>query len=133
MSAHLSALRPHQQSFFPGPHEGNRWLFRVCTRLAAADQLMSEFDAIFSPRLQHSLVGHLDSRASVSNQQYCELMCVDFNYFKPSDQAALLSEDELIALAGDVAQSRNAQDIEQFNREIQNACMQSMRAEIVSS
>jgi len=133
MSAHLSALWPHQQSFFPGPHEGNRWLFRVCERLAATDQLMSEFDAIFPPRFQQSLVGHLDSRASSSNQQYCELMSVDFNYFKPSDQAVLLSEDELIALASDIAQRRNTQDIEQFNRQIENACMQSMRAEIVSS
>lgn len=133
MSAHLSALRPRQQSFFPGPHEGNRWLFRVCSRLSAADQLMSEFDALFSPCLQQSLVGHLDSRASSSNQQYCELMSVDFNYFKPSDQASLLSENELIALAGDIAQSRNSEDIEQFNGQVENACMQSMRAEIVSS
>ena len=133
MSAHLSAMRPHQQSFFPGPHEGNRWLFRVCKRLASADQLMTEFDALFSPDLQESLVGHLDSRASFSNQQYCELMSVDFNYFKPSDQAKLLSEDELIALACDVSQSRNDQEIAKFNRQIENACMQSMRAEIVST
>ena len=60
-------------------------------------------------------------------------MSVDFNYFKPSDQASLLSENELIALAGDVSQSRNLEDIEQFNRQVENACMQSMRAEIVSS
>ena len=60
-------------------------------------------------------------------------MCVDFNYFKPSDQASLLSENELIALAGDASQSRNSEDIEQFNRQVENACMQSMRAEIVSS
>ena len=133
MSAHLSALRPNQQSFFPGPHEGNRWLFRVCNRLEAADQLMSEFDALFSPEFQQSLVGHLDTRASSSNQQYCELMSVDFNYFKPSDQAALLSEDELIVLAGDIARARNTQDIEHFNCQIENACMQSMHAEIVSS
>ena len=133
MSAHLSALRPRQQSFFPGPHEGNRWLFRVCKRLASADQLMSGFDALFPPHLQESLVGHLDCRASSSNQQYCDLMSVDFSYFKPSDQATLLSEDELIALAGDTSQSRNDQDIEHFNRQIENACMQSMRAEIVSS
>jgi len=133
MSAHLSGLRPRQQSFFPGPHEGNRWLFRVCKRLSAADQLMSEFDALFTPCLQESLVGHLDCRASSSNQQYCDLMSVDFNYFKPSDQASLLSESELIGLAGDIAQSRNAEDIEQFNRQVENACMQSMRSEIVSS
>ena len=94
---------------------------------------MSGFDALFPPHLQESLVGHLDSRASSSNQQYCDLMSVDFSYFKPSDQATLLSEDELIALAGDTSQSRNDQDIEHFNRQIENACMQSMRAEIVSS
>ena len=133
MSAHLSALRPRQQSFFPRPHEGNRWLFRVCKRLAAADRLMSEFDALFCPHLKQSLVGHLDSRASSSNQQYCDLMSVDFNYFKPSEQAALLTEDELIALAVDIGKSRNSQDIKQFNRQIENACMQSMRAEIVST
>ena len=133
MSAHLSALRPHQQSFFPGPHEGNRWLFRVCKRLTAADQLMADFDALFSPRLQHSLVGHLDCRASSSNQQYCDLMSVDFNYFKPSDEALLLSEQDLIGLAVETAQSRNSDELEQFNRKVENACMQSMRAEIVSS
>jgi len=133
MSAHLSALRPHQQSFFPGPHEGNRWLFRVCKRLTAADQLMADFDALFSPRLQHSLVGHLDCRASSSNQQYCDLMSVDFNYFKPSDEASLLSEQDLIGLAVETAQSRNSDELEQFNRKVENACMQSMRAEIVSS
>ena len=60
-------------------------------------------------------------------------MSVDFNYFKPSDQASLLSENELIALAADASQSRNSEDIEQFNRQVENACMQSMRAEIVSS
>ena len=49
------------------------------------------------------------------------------------DQASLLSENELIALAGDVSQSRNSEDIEQFNRQVENVCMQSMRAEIVSS
>jgi len=133
MSSHLSGLRPRQQSFFPGPHEGNRWLFRVCNRLSVADQLMSEFDALFTPYFQQSLVGHLDSRASLSNQQYCELMSVDFDYFKPSDQAVLLPSDELIDLAGDVSKSRNVQDIEQFNRQIENACMKGMRAEIVSS
>ena len=94
---------------------------------------MSEFDALFTPCLQESLVGHLDCRASSSNQQYCDLMSVDFNYFKPSDQASLLSESELIGLAGDIAQSRNTEDIEQFNRQVENACMQSMRSEIVSS
>ena len=133
MSTHLSALQPHQQSFFPGPHEGNRWLFRVCKRLASIDQLMTKFHTIFTPDLKNALVGHLDSRASSSNQQYCELMSVDFDYFKPSDQAKLLSDDELIALANDTSQSRNYQEIEHFNRQIENACMQRMRAEIVSS
>ena len=133
MSSYLSALLPCQQSFFPGPHEGNRWLFRVCDRLSGADELMSEFQVLFPPRLQQFLVGHLDCRAYSSNKQYCDLMSVDFNYFKPSDQASLLTESELIGLAGDVARSRNDEDIEQFNRKIENACMLSMRAEIVSS
>ena len=94
---------------------------------------MADFDALFSPRLQRSLVGHLDCRASSSNQQYCDLMSVDFNYFKPSDEASLLSEQGLIGLAAETAQSRNSDDLEQFNRKVENACMQSMRAEIVSS
>ena len=133
MSAYLSSLRPLQQSFFPHPHEGNRWLFRVCKRLSAGQDLMAEFDSLFSPRLQHSLIGHLDCRASSSNKQYCELMSVDFSYFQPSDEASLLSEEELMDLARDTAQSRNSEDIGHFDRRIQNACMQSMRAEIVSS
>ena len=133
MSEYLSSLRPVQQSFFPLPHEGNRWLFRVCKRLSGGEDVMAEFDSLFSPRLQHSLIGHLDCRASSSNKQYCELMSVDFNYFQPSDEASLLSEEELMALAVDAAQSRNSEDLERFNRRIENACMQSMRAEIVSS
>ena len=133
MSAYLSSLRPLQQSFFPHPHEGNRWLFRVCKRLSAGQDLMAEFDSLFSPRLQHSLIGHLDCRASSSNKQYCELMSVDFSYFQPSDEASLLLEEELLDLARDTEQSRNAEDIGHFDRRIQNACMQSMRAEIVSS
>ena len=47
--------------------------------------------------------------------------------------SAALSEDELIALAGDASQSRNSEDIEQFNRQVENACTQSMREEMVSS
>ena len=133
MSGYLSSLRPLEQSFFPLPHEGNRWLFRVCERLSAGQDLMAEFDSLFSPRLQHSLIGHLDCRTSSSNKQYCDLMSVDFDYFQPSDEASILSEQELLALAGDVAQSRNAEDIKRFNRRVQNACMKSMRAEIVSS
>ncbi|MCB4377388.1 MULTISPECIES: hypothetical protein [unclassified Synechococcus] len=133
MSAYLSSLRPLQQSFFPHPHEGNRWLFRVCKRLSAGQDLMAEFDSLFSPRLQNSLIGHLDCRASSSNKQYCELMSVDFSYFQPSDEASLLLEEELLDLARDTEQSRNAEDIGHFDRRIQNACMQSMRAEIVSS
>ena len=104
-----------------------------CGKRLRPQIMMSEFDALFCPHLKQSLVGHLDRRASSSNQQYCDLMSVDFNYFKPSEQATLLTEDELIALAGDIAQSRNSQDIKQFNRQIENACMQSMRAEIVST
>ena len=94
---------------------------------------MSDFDALFSPRLQHLLVGHLDCRTSSSNQQYCDLMSVDLNYFKPANEASLLSEQELIGLAAETAQSRNSDDLEQFNRKVENACIQSMRAEIVSS
>ena len=30
VSARLAELQPQQQSFFPGPHEENDWLFRIC-------------------------------------------------------------------------------------------------------
>lgn len=133
MSSHLNELSPQQHSFFPGPHEGNEWLFRVCKRLSAADPLISQFDTFFSSRLKHSLLGHIDCRAYPHNKRYCDLMAVDINYFKPSDDASLLSKEELLDLATDTAHSRNQGELEEFNRTIENACMQSMRTEIERS
>ena len=82
MSVHLSALRPPQQSFFPGPHEGNRWLFRVCNRLSAADQLMSEFNAFF-PLVSNSLllgasIAELPQVTSLLRVDVCRLQLFQF-------------------------------------------------------
>ena len=68
ISTHLAALPPQQQSFFPCPHEGNDWLFRVCRRLPKlVDLLVSRFDLLFPPLLRDALNGHLDSRSFAFN------------------------------------------------------------------
>ena len=69
ISAHPAELQPQQQSFFPGPHGGNDWLFRVCRRLPKRVSLLaSRFDLLFPPLLREALIGHLDSRSFASNQ-----------------------------------------------------------------
>lgn len=127
-----SALPVKRQSFFPGPHEGNRWLFRVCDRLAAHSNVMDDFEALFSPVLEHCLVNHLDCRTFASNRQYCELMSVDKSYFKPSSEAALMSSEELKDLAAQTASTRKLKAIEMFNRSVENALFNAARLEIIS-
>ena len=134
ISTHLAELQPQQQSFFPGPHEGNDWLFRVCRRLPKRVSLLaSRFDLLFPPLLREVLIGHLDSRSFAANQQYCDLMSVDIGYFKPSQGVQVLSKEELLAVACEASETRNLEDIQQFNREIENECMQAIRAEIVAA
>ena len=83
--------------------------------------------------MREVLIGHLDSRSFAANQQYCDLMSVDIGYFKPSQGAQVLSKEELLAVAREASEVRNLEDIQQFNREIENECMQAIRAEIVAA
>ena len=136
ISSHLCALRPWQQSFFPRPHAGNQWLFSIgkrMKRMAGAKNILLEFNKLFSCDFQRALIGHLDCRSSVSNKKYCDLMSVDFNYFQPSEDASLLSKSDLLSLARQTTQDRDFEDIEHLNRRIEDACMQSIQAEIECS
>lgn len=133
LSSHMSALRPAQQTCFPGPHEGNRWLFRVCKRLSETCGDLADSETIFPLDLQNRLLGHLDCRSFSGNNDYCKLMNVDSAYFKPADGATILTSEQIVDLAAESAKSRNLKEIERFNRLSENACMDAARAEIVST
>ena len=128
-----SDLPANRQSFFPGPHEGNRWLFRVCDRLSQQADAMNGFEGLFSPAFERCLLNHLDSRTASDNRYYCELMSVDQRYFQPLPEAVLKTDDELKELASQVANDRQLKAIEVFNREVEDACLSAARQEIVSS
>lgn len=133
VSNYLSSLRPRCESFFPGPHAGNQWIFRVARRLFEAEDVMPEFDSLFTPHLLHAFVGHLDCRSSSSNKRYCDLMNVDFDYFRPSQGSSLLSNNQLLTLARQTSQGRNLKQIEEIMCRLENLTMQAIRAEIESS
>jgi predicted signal transduction protein with EAL and GGDEF domain len=133
ISGHLSSLRPKSQSFFPGPHAGNQWIFRVARRVSRTEEVMSEFDSLFSPRLLRAFVGHLDCRSSANNKQYCDLMSVDFDYFRPTEDALLLSNNQLLTIARQASQSRDLKKIEDLMFRTESLIMQAIRAEIESS
>lgn len=73
----------------PRPHAGNEWLFSIGKRLSLSKNILLELNQLFSSDLQGALIGHLDCRSSVNNKKYCDLMSVDFGYFKPSEDASL--------------------------------------------
>ena len=73
----------------PRPHAGNEWLFSIGKRLSRSKNILLVLNQLFSSDLQAALIGHLDCRSSVSNKKYCDLMSVDFGYFKPSEDASL--------------------------------------------
>ena len=121
------------QTCFPGPHEGNLWLFRVCDRLASQTSAKHQVDDIYDPLFLNKLLGHLDLRTLKDNLSYCELMSVDSAYFVPADDAELLSSPaEIVELARSVSESRNSRAIKRFERKFQNLFMEAARAEITS-
>ena len=133
VSSFSSELAANRQSFFPGPHEGNRWLFRVCDRLSGQADVMNGFEGLFSPVFERCLLNHLDSRTAADNNAYCELMSVDQRYFQPLPDAVMMTADELKDLASQMAKERRLKAIELFNRSIEDACFSAARKEIVSS
>ena len=133
VSSFSSELPAGCQSFLPGPHEGNRWLFRVCDRLAGHPDVIDEFEGLFSPLFERSLLNHLDCRTAADNKQYCDLMSVDQRYFQPMPGAVVMTEGELKDLAYQVANDRRLKDIQEFNRSIENAFFVAARSEIIST
>ena len=121
------------QTCFPGPHEGNLWLFRVCDRLASQTSAKRQVDDIYDPWFLNKLLGHLDHRTFKDNLSYCELMSVNSAYFAPADDAELLSSPaDIVELARSVSNSRKSREIKRFNRIFQNLFMEAARAEITS-
>ena len=132
LSSHLSGVGM-RQTCFPGPHEGNLWLFRVCDRLASQMSVERQVDDIYDPCFLDKLLGHLDRRTFKDNLSYCELMSVDSAYFAPADNSELLpSHAEIVELARSVSNSRNSRKIKRFEQMIQNLFMEAARAEITS-
>ena len=132
LSSHLSGVGM-RQTCFPGPHEGNRWLFRVCDRLDSHTSVKCQVDDIYDPWFLNKLLGHLDHRTFKDNLSYCDLMSVDSAYFAPADDAELFSSpEEIVELARSASNSRNFREIKRFDRMIQNLFMEAARAEITS-
>ena len=132
LSSHLSGVGM-RQTCFPGPHEGNLWLFRVCDRLAESVSLKDQIEDIYDPWFLKKLLGHLDRRTFKDNLSYCEFMSVNSEYFTPSDDAELIStREEIIDLAHSVTGLRNSNDVRRFERTVQNLFMEAARAEIIS-
>tara|TARA_B100000674_G_scaffold72556_1_gene50102 strand:+ start:6165 stop:7277 length:1113 start_codon:yes stop_codon:yes gene_type:complete len=131
VSSFSSDLPANRQSFFPGPHEGNRWLFRVCDRVSDQGDVVSELERLFSPAFERRLLNHLDSRTAADNHAYCELMSVDQRYFQPSSDATMMTGDELKDLAFQTAKTRRLKAIQEFNCTIEDALFSAARKEIV--
>lgn len=133
ISSFSSELSSNKQSFFPGAHEGNRWLFRVCERLNGQMAVMDEFENLCSPLFRQCLLKHIDARTASDNFDYCQLMSVDPLYFKPGPDAVVRTSDELKDLAFQVANDRELKEIQSFNRRVQDACFEAARMEIIST
>ena len=133
LSSHFSSLGP-RLSCFPGPHEGNRWLFRVCKRLDDASVNLPKENDVFSQELSGSIVHYLDQRNYPANQEYCQLMCVDQGYFEPEKNADVVPGlNDLVEKASDFAGQRTQKDIDDFLLLSENAFMNAARSEIIST
>ena len=133
LASHFSSLGP-RLSCFPGPHEGNRWLFRVCKRLDDASVNLPKENDVFSQELSGSIVHYLDQRNYPANQEYCQLMSVDQGYFEPEINADVVpSLNDLVGKARDFADQRTQKDIDDFLLLSENAFMNAARLEIIST
>ena len=133
LSVHFSSIG-QRESCFPGPHEGNRWLFRVCDRLDADSDLTDQMEAVFSPDFSQRMVEQINRRCAEDNHRYCRRMNVDPAYFRsdPSDDTAL-SIDQLLDLAHTTASQRNIADVDAINRRSETLLMRAARLEIIST
>lgn len=133
LSAHFSSLGS-RVSCFPGPHEGNRWLFRICDRLDDVGGNMGDEKEVFPADFVQSIVDYLDHFNYSNNLKYCRLMSVDESYFKPSDLSdSSLSKDQLVHLAHRAAESRDQKRIDDYLLNSENLFMNAARAEIIST
>lgn len=133
LSSHFSSLGS-RLSCFPGPHEGNRWLFRVCNRLDHASVNVPSEDGVFLKEFCGSIVHYLDRRNYPANLEYCHLMSVDKSYFEPENGLdPLPTVSDLVQVAQDTAEHRNQKDIDDFLLMSENAFMNASRAEIIST
>lgn len=133
LSVHFSSIG-QRQSCFPGPHEGNRWLFRVSDRLNKNSDFTGEINAVFLPEFSDQLVRQVNRRCSEANHRYCRNMNVDSAYFLPSQSSdLLLSDQQLLDLARSTADQRSVTDIQSVNRRSEALLMGAARAEIIST
>jgi len=133
LSVHFASIG-QRESCFPGPHEGNRWLFRVSDRIHDDAALIDEIQTVFLPKFSEQLIQQINQRCSETNRRYCRNMNVDSAYFlegQPSD--VLLSEKQLLELANDVANQRSITEIQSINRRSEALLMRAARAEIIST
>ena len=132
LSVHLSALG-QRESCFPGPHEGNRWLFRISDRIDQDSALIDEINSVCSPEFSFQLIRQIDQRCSPANRRYCQRMNVDSAYFHADSNDSLLSHQQLLELVHTTAESRSAIDIESVNRRSESLLMRAARAEIIGT
>lgn len=132
LSGFLSELgmRP---TCFPGPHEGNLWLFRLCSRLDSDPSINIRHEDVYDPNFLQKILGHLDCQMLEDNLAYCGLMSVDPEYFTPAKGARLFDSSEaLIDFVQMISESRKDSEIRLFNEEVQGLLMDVARAEITS-
>jgi hypothetical protein len=133
LSSHFSSLGS-SKSCFPGPHEGNRWLFRVCNRLDHASVKLPAEDSVFLNEFCGSIVHYLDRRNYPANLEYCRLMSVNKSCFEPESVLHSLPRlNDLVQVAQETAKHRSQKDIDDFLLMSENAFMNSSRAEIIST
>jgi hypothetical protein len=119
---------------FPGPHEGNLWLFRLCDRLDSDPSINLQYEDIYDPMFVRKMLEHLDCQALDDNLSYCELMSVEPEYFKPSQEARLFeSTEEVIDLVRSISSLRDDAEIRLFSKKVQGLFMDVARAEIIGS
>lgn len=133
LSVHFSSIG-QRESCFPGPHEGNRWLFRVGDRIGEDPGLLEQMETVFDPAFRHQMVQQINQRCAEKNLLYCQRMDVNPAYFQ-LDQASspLLSSDQLVDVVRATADRRQASEVQAINRRCERLMMRAARAEIISS
>lgn len=133
IASHTASLAPDDESFFPGPHDGNELLSYASDRVGSHESEIERFAHLFATDFMRLLEEHMDCSWAPDNHKYCELMSVNFDYFRPSRSASPLTAKEICSLANDVASRRRLVDMEEFNRITEKISIQEFRAALLSS